>query len=78
MDCPRRTFESAAPGSHGIVPRHDPKRMERETFAHHVARQFCRAAASDGFERRVRAAPVPMLNEIEAALDEATAQTVAG
>jgi len=52
--------------------------MERETFAHHVARQFCRAAASDGFERRALAAPVPMLNEIEAALDEPTAQTVAG
>ena len=73
-----RAFESAAPGSHAIVPRHDPRQMERETFAHLVARQFCRAAASDALERRVLAVRARVPNEIEAAPDEPTAQKVAG
>jgi protein required for attachment to host cells len=77
-DRPGRTFESAGPGSRGIVPRHDPHQMEKTTFAHFVARELCRAAASDAFDRLVLVAPAHVLTDIEAALDEPTARKLVG
>jgi len=77
-DRPGRTFESARPGSHGIVPRHDPHQIEKKTFAQFVARQLCLAAANDAFDRLVLVAPAHVLNDIETALDEPTLQKVVG
>jgi protein required for attachment to host cells len=73
-----RAFESARPGSHGIEPRHDAHQLEKGKFAQFVAHELCQAAASDVFDRLVLVASAHVLNDVEAALDEATAAKIVG
>jgi len=77
-DRPGRAFESARPGSHGVVPRHDPHRMEKLHFADFVADEIGIAAGEGSFDRLVLVAPAYFLGEIEDAMDGHTASMVVG
>lgn len=77
-DRPGRDFESARPGSHGVVPRHDPHVMQKVKFAHFIADQLNHAAAQEAFDRLVLVAPARVLSEIDDALDLTTTAKVVG
>jgi protein required for attachment to host cells len=77
-DRPGRSFESATPSSHGVVPRHDPHELEKTKFAHFVADEAGVAAGEGVFDRLVLVAPAHCLHEIEYALDGRTAAMVTG
>jgi protein required for attachment to host cells len=75
-DHPGASFHSGSTGHHSIAPRHDLHAMEKENFAHEVARQL--NAASDTFDEMVVVAPSHVLSAIKDALNTTTAAKVIG
>ena len=73
-----RAFESDTPGRHAFAPRHDPHEMEKERFAHAVARRVNEASAADGFSELVVVAPPHVMSELTATLDSGTRAKLIG
>ena len=77
-DKPGRSFESASVTRHAITPKHDPHDMEKQKFAHTVARQVCDLSIANGFNELILVAPSDILSEIREHLDVTTAAKLVG
>jgi protein required for attachment to host cells len=77
-DKPGRTFESASVTRHAISPKHDPHDMEKQKFAHSVAKKVNDLSAAHGFNELILVAPSHVLSEIQEHLDVTTAAKLVG
>lgn len=77
-DRPARSMESATGSRHAITPKHDLHEMEKEKFAHQVAREINRSSAQGAFDQIVLVAPAHTLKEIREKLDTTTAARLVG
>ena len=77
-DKPGRSFESGSVTRHAIAPKHDPHEMEKQKFAHTVAKKVCDLSAADGFNELILVAPSHILSEIKDHLDVTTAAKLVG
>ena len=76
---PGRSFTSARSGTrHGIEPRVDWHRFEKQKFAHGIAKLLDAARASKAFHHLVLVAPPETLGELRATLDKQTQAMVTG
>jgi protein required for attachment to host cells len=77
-DRPGASVHTGSIAHHALSPRHDPHTLEKEKFAHEIARQLNTAAAGDVFDELVLVAPPHVLNAIRGALNTATGARVIG
>ncbi len=77
-DKPGRSFESGSVTRHAIAPKHDMHEMEKQKFAHTVARKVCDLSATNGFSELILVAPAHILSEIQDHLDMTTAAKLVG
>lgn len=71
-DRPGRVRESANAAHHGIEPRQDPHRAEKDAFVHQVASRLTAASAKGAFDELVLYVAPRSLATLKAALDDAT------
>lgn len=77
-DRPGRSFESASITRHAIAPKHDPHEMEKQKFAHVVAKKVCEQSAANAFNELILVAPSHILSTIKDELDVTTAAKLVG
>ncbi|MDR3529156.1 MAG: host attachment protein [Rhodopila sp.] len=77
-DHPGAAMHTGSSAHHALAPRHDPKALEKEEFAHLVAHELNAAAARDAFDELVVVAPAHTLHAIREALDTRTEARVVG
>jgi protein required for attachment to host cells len=77
-DKPGRSFESASVTRHAMSPKHDPHDMEKQRFAHTVAKTVCELSDANGFDELILVAPSQILSEIREHLDVTTAAKLVG
>jgi protein required for attachment to host cells len=77
-DRPGRSFESGSVTRHAIAPKNDPHEMEKQKFAHTVAKKVCDLSAENGFSELILVAPSHILSEIRDHLDVITAKKLVG
>lgn len=75
-DKPGRTIASGGPGRHGMAPRTDWHRFEKERFAHEVAALLRRARAEGAYDRLILVAPPKTLGDLRHELDKQTAERI--
>lgn len=76
---PGRSFASARSGArHGIEPRVDWHRFEKQKFAHGIAKMLDAARVRKAFQHLVLVAPPETLGELRASLDKQTQALVTG
>lgn len=71
-----RAFESAGPLRHGMAPRTDPHRHEKERFIERLAAKIDEACAEGAFDRLVVAAPAKALGDLRKALGSAAREKI--
>jgi len=71
-DRPGRVRESASAAHHGIEPRHDAHRTQKDAFVQQIARRLNAAAAQGAFDELVLYVAPRALAPLKAALDDAT------
>jgi protein required for attachment to host cells len=69
-DRPGRTFDSAGQGRHAKEPRTDPKEVEKQKFAHHLAETLTSDADEHRFASLVLVTPPKLLGELRRLLPE--------
>jgi protein required for attachment to host cells len=77
-DAPGASFHSDSSARHGIAPKHDLHRMEKERFARFVATELSRMTDDSAFDNLVIAAPDHYLNVMRDALDDVTRAKLVG
>lgn len=76
---PGRSFTSARSGTrHGIEPRVDWHRFEKQKFAHGIAKLLDAARLRKAFQHLILVAPPETLGELRASLDKQTQALVSG
>jgi protein required for attachment to host cells len=69
-DRPGRAFDSAGDGRHAMEPPTDPKRYEKQRFAHGVADLLDQHRRKNAFTRLVVVAPPQMLGDLRNAMTD--------
>jgi len=77
-DRPGRVRESANAAHHGIEPRHDAHRAQKDSFVQQVASRLNAAAAAGAFDELVLYVAPRALAPLKAALDDATRGKIKG
>jgi protein required for attachment to host cells len=77
-DRPGGSFHSDSTAHHALNPRRDLQAMQKEKFAHFVARQLNDGAARGSFDELVIVAPPRTLNAICEKLENATESKIIG
>jgi protein required for attachment to host cells len=67
-DRPGRAFDSLGEGRHAMAPSTDPKRYEKQRFAHGVAELLDKQRRQNSFQRLVVVAPPQMLGDLRNAM----------
>ena len=63
-DRPGRTFDSVGQGRHAMVPRTDPREVEKQRFAHQLAAMLDDGLKRGSFDRLVLVAPPKALGQL--------------
>jgi protein required for attachment to host cells len=71
-DRPGASLHTGSSAHHALAPRHDPHVLEKEKFAHSIARRLNAEAAAGAFDKLVLVAPPHVLSAIRGALDTTT------
>jgi protein required for attachment to host cells len=77
-DRPGRVYDSQGYGRHGIEPRVDWHRFEKQHFAKKVATMLDASAATSAFDRLILVAPAKTLGDLRAALGKTAQNMVVG
>lgn len=77
-DRPGATFHSGSTAHHGIAPRTDPHRHEKENFDHFIAEEVNKLIAAGAYDDLILVAPARALNAVREALDADAQSRVIG
>lgn len=77
-DRPGASFHSGSTAHHGITPRTDPHRHEKENFDHFIADDLNQLIAANTYDELVLVAPTRALNAIQEALHPDVRRRIVG